>query len=166
MSEDEFQQLPLFHGLSKAQIDALRPMFLLCTYEADTLLFEQGSLADNLYVVVSGAVVVNFKPDDGPPIAVARIEPGGVVGWSAALGSQTYTSAAVCATPTKLLRVRGADLRKLCGQDSELSAIILDRLASLIAKRLKNTHEQVKALLTYGLGNGVQCKEVRDDSTG
>ncbi len=158
MSEDEFQKLPLFTGLDPAQIDMLRPIFALCQFEADTLLFDQGGPADNLYLVISGEVVVNFKPDDGPAITVARIHPGSVVGWSAALGSQAYTSAATCATPTTLLRVRSTDLRKLCVQDSELSAIMMDRLASLIAERLKNTHEQVKALLTRGLGNGVHAR--------
>jgi CRP-like cAMP-binding protein len=98
---------------------------------------------------------VQFKPDDGPPITVANIGRNGVVGWSAALGSRTYTSGARCSEYTQLLRVRGYDLRKLCEQHPETGVLILDRLAAVIAERLRNTHAQVVALLELGLRNRV-----------
>ncbi len=155
MLSDVFDQVPLFEGISPSQRAQLQELFVLCEYPAHTRLFEQGEQAEYLYLVVKGEAVVNFKPDDGPSITVARVKAGGVVGWSAALGSQAYTSGAVCAENTLLLRVRGADLRKLCEQYPETGVLILDRLATVIAQRLSNTHEQVVALLNYGLRNGV-----------
>jgi len=92
MSSDPFDQLAFFHGLCQADRVLLRHIFTPCEFSSDTQLFEQGDLAEYLYLVVLGEVVVAFKPDDGPPITVARVAPGGVVGWSAALGSKTYTS--------------------------------------------------------------------------
>ncbi|RPI34129.1 MAG: Crp/Fnr family transcriptional regulator [Chloroflexota bacterium] len=154
MVTDIFHKTPLFRGLSDSQLDLLRPLFVPCDFYTDTMLFEQGDIAEFLYLVVVGEVVVNFKPDDGPPITVARVLPGGVVGWSAALGSRTYTSGAVCSMYTQLLRVRGSDLRRLCEQHTDTGILILDRLATVIAQRLSNTHEQVMALLSMGLRSG------------
>ncbi len=148
-------QLPLFEGLDSEQQALLRQIFIPCDYYPNTTIFAQGDPAEFLYLVVLGEVVVNFKPDDGPPITVARVHPGGVVGWSAALGSRAYTSGAECPVYTQLLRVRGTDLRKICEQDHELGVLILDRLATVIAQRLSNTHDQVVALLELGLRNGV-----------
>ena len=155
MANDVFTQLPLFQGLSEDQLDLIRSLFIPCDFYADSMLFEQGDLAEFLYVVVVGEVLVVFKPDDGPPLTVARVAPGGVVGWSAALGSPTYTSGAMCTSYCQLLRVRGADLRKLCEQHTQTGSILLDRLAAVIAARLSNTHEQIIALLELGLRSGV-----------
>ncbi len=156
MSNDIFDQLPLFEGVNPAQLTLLRQIFTPVDSYANTMLFEQGDPAEFLYLVVVGEVIVNFKPDDGPAITVARVQPGGVVGWSAALGSRSYTSRAECLVYTQMLRVRGTDLRKLCDQNPETGLLILDRLATVIAERLSSTHKQVVALLELGLRAGAQ----------
>ena len=153
MDTETFPDLILFRGLTSEQLELLHPLFIPCDFNADTILFEQGDLADHLFAVVSGEVVVNFKPDDGPIITVARVQPGSIVGWSAALGSRRYTSSAVCTTPTRLLRVRGDDLRRLCLQHPETGILILDRLATVIAERLHSTHDLVMSLLQLGLNS-------------
>lgn len=151
MDADTFPNLFLFRGFIPAQLKLLRPLFIPCEFTSDTVLFEQGDLAENLFAIVTGEVVVNFKPDDGPVITVARVKPGSIVGWSAALGSRRYTSSAVCTTYTQLLRVRGDDLRRLCLQHPETGLIFLDRLATVIAERLHSTHDLVLSLLQLGL---------------
>jgi CRP/FNR family cyclic AMP-dependent transcriptional regulator len=151
MQADTFPNLFLFRDLVPEHLKLLHPLFIPCDFTADSVLFEQGDPADNLFAVVSGEVVVNFKPDDGPVIVVARVQPGSIVGWSAALGSRRYTSSAVCTIYTQLLRVRGDDLRRLCLQHPDTGTIFLDRLATVIAERLHSTHDLVLSLLQLGL---------------
>ena len=147
MVKDHF----LLEGLNSAQRALAEPLFVPCEFEEGTTLFEQGDPAEYIYAVLSGEVMVNFKPDDGPSIVVARVYPGSVVGWSAAIGSRNYTSAAVCTTQAQLLRVYGDDLRKLCNTDQETAGLILDRLATVIAERLHSTHDLVMSLLRLGM---------------
>jgi len=156
MDADSFPNLFLFRGLTSEQLNLLQPLFIPGEFTADTVLFEQGDPAENLFAVVSGEVVVNFKPDDGPMIVVACVRPGSIVGWSAALGSRRYTSSAVCTTYTQLLRVRGDDLRRLCLQHPDTGMIFLDRLATVIAERLHSTHDLVLSLLQLGLTTTVE----------
>jgi CRP-like cAMP-binding protein len=151
MDTNVFPSLFLFQEILPKHLSLLQPLFIPCEFIADSVLFEQGDLAENLFAVVSGEVVVNFKPDDGPIIEVARVQPGSIVGWSAALGSRRYTSSAVCTTYTQLLRVRGDDLRRLCLQHPDTGSIFLDRLATVIAERLHSTHDLVLSLLQLGL---------------
>ncbi len=164
MSSDVFEKLAIFEGLSSSQIALLRPLFVPCDFYADEFIFEQGDPADYLYVVVVGEVVVKFKPDDGAHIVVAHVKPGGVVGWSAALGSRSYTSGAMTTTYTQLLRVRGSDLREISRKHPDIGDIILDRLAAVIAQRLSNAHPQIVALLQIGLRSMVQKQEVKNGS--
>jgi CRP-like cAMP-binding protein len=155
MPRDIIEKLPLFHGLSAEEKQLLRPLFTPCDCYGDTTLFDQGDPAEHLYLVVTGEVVIHHKPEDGPPITVARIKAGGVVGWSAALGNRSYTSAAQCARYTQMLSVRGADLRDLCQQHPETGILILERLAEIIAERLRHTHKHVVELLKEGLGSSL-----------
>jgi CRP/FNR family cyclic AMP-dependent transcriptional regulator len=156
MAADVFPSLFLFRDLNPEHLNLLQPLFIPCEFTADSLLFEQGDPAENLFAVVSGEVVVNFKPDDGPVITVARVQTGSIVGWSAALGSRRYTSSAMCTSYTQLLRVRGSDLRQLCVQHPETGAIFLDRLATVMAERLHSTHDLVLSLLQLGLTTPVE----------
>lgn len=151
MFEDIFDRLPLFKDLSVDQINLLRPLLLPMDCYSGTTLFEQGDPAEYLYLVAVGDVVIHYKPEDGPAILVAHVRPGGIVGWSAALGSRSYTSGATCEVYTQMLRIRGEDLRNLCNEYPETGILVLDRLATVIAERLRNTHDQVMALLLQGL---------------
>jgi CRP-like cAMP-binding protein len=151
MSGEELHQLLIFQDLSPEQLELLRPMFGWIECEEDGSLFEQGDPAEYLYLLAEGEVVVRFKPDDGPALVVARIRPQGVVGWSAALGSPAYTSGAICCLHSRLLRVRGQDLRYLCEHYPETGAMVLERLSFVIAERLRSTHGHVIALLEQGL---------------
>lgn len=155
MDTDILNDLFLFEGLNSAQRALLEPLFVQCDFEAGTTIFNQGDLAEYIYAVVEGEIMVNYKPDDGPVIVVAHVCPGSVVGWSAAVGSRFYTSAAVCKTYTQLMRVCGDDLRKLYNTHPETGGVILDRLATVIAERLHSTHDLVMSLLRLGMHSPV-----------
>jgi len=151
MHDDLFEGLALFKDFSTRQRAVLRPLFRPRHEPTGTVIFEQGDPAEYLYIVVEGEINIRYKPEDGPAIIVARVRPEGVVGWSAALGSPAYTSAAICTAECQMLRVRSQDLRQLCEDDPETATLLLERLAEVIAERLRNTHHHVMALLEQGL---------------
>jgi len=141
----------LFKNLGPEQLSLIKPLFKLQNEHAGTVLFEQDDVASLLYIVIDGEVEINYKPDDGPALVVTRVHPENVVGWSAVTGNPVYTSSAICSTDCTLLYINGDDLRELCEIHPDICPIILDRLATMIAKRLQNTHNQVIELLKEGL---------------
>lgn len=151
MSGDILEQFPLFDGFSAEQMALLRPLFVPAEYHTGTVIFEQGEPAVYFYLMISGAVTINFKPEDGEEIDITRIKSGGMIGWSAVIGRRNYTSAAICTEFTKLLRVRGADLQALCEQHPETGNLFVDRMADVVAQRLESSHPQVLQLLENGL---------------
>lgn len=155
MSEILFDQISLFDGLKASQRALLQPLFKPCHCETDQIIFHQGDRAEYLYVVVEGEVSIEYKPDDGPVLPVTRVTAGRVFGWSAVLGSESYTSRAICLSDSALLRVRGVDLKSLCDKYPDTGILILENLAAVIAERLRGTHTQVVDLLRYGLTNNV-----------
>ena len=148
----------LFKTLLPEQLDLVEPLFYQHEESAGTVLFEQGDKAECLYIVIEGEVAIKYKPEDGPALLVTRVRPENVVGWSAALGNPNYTSSAICSSDCTLLCVKGDDLRELCEKHPDICPIILDRLATMIAKRLQNTHSHVIELLKQGLNISVNAK--------
>jgi CRP-like cAMP-binding protein len=149
-------QLSIFEGFSSDQLELLQPLFTICEQQDGDVLFQQGETAGYLYFLVQGEAVVRYKPDDGPWLTVARIHPEGVLGWPAALCSPLYTSSGICTTDSILLRISNANLRRLCEEHPLTGSLVLERLATMIAQRLRNTHSYVIALLEQGLGTRIQ----------
>jgi CRP-like cAMP-binding protein len=152
------KQMPLFEGLTEAELNRLTPLFSFSECAENEEIFKQGDIANYLYLVVKGRVAIRFKPDDGEMLTVAQIEAGGVFGWSAAFGSGYYTSGAYCLSDAGLLCVSGEALKRFHIKFPDTGKLILERLAKVIAERLQraHTHSQVVAMLEYGLTNGVK----------
>lgn len=148
MFRQEYTRFPIFAGLDGNQISQLTPFLVECHFKKDCVIFEQGQPAEYLYILLSGEVVINYKPYDGPPLNVARIEPGGVFGWSAALRRDLYTSGALAVDDSLAFRIRGSSLQVLAAQSPKTAEILLERLAGVIAERLRGTHTQVLEILT------------------
>ena len=146
-------KVPFFNGLSNEDVQLLSKKFTPVTLSGDTVIFDQGDRANYLYILLSGKVSIRFKPHDGEILPVAEISEGEVFGWSAALGRDVYTSCAVTLSESEALSIRGNDLRELCTTHPETGVLILERLASVIAERLKNTHKKVVELLWQGVNS-------------
>jgi CRP-like cAMP-binding protein len=151
MNLEKYTHLAFFTGLCAAEIQLLAPFFAPQTWVAGTVVFEQGDYAEYLYLVVSGELTIRYKPDDGPMMNITHIQPGGIFGWSAAMGNPTYTSGAVCALDSEVLRIRGADLRMICEKHPELGKVILNRLSAIIAERQLSQQNRVNSMLANGM---------------
>jgi len=158
MLENIFHQIPIFADLNSSQLKILNGIFELDVCSVGENIFDQGELANYLYIVAEGEVIIHYNPDDAELINVATIKNGGVFGWSAAFGSETYTSGATCKANTQLLKVRGEDLRNLRKKHPKTGILLLERLAAVVAERMQNssTQDQVVALLEHALTNGVK----------
>ncbi len=153
MEADLLERFAFIEGFSTEQVAALSPLISDIRFEAGQVIFSQGDQADYLYFVLDGSVSIRFKPEDGPVLSVAEVNQGDVFGWSSALGSCCYTSSAVCTASGLFIRIYGQDLKNLCQEYPETGILILNRLAGVIAQRLRGTHEQVVALLHRGLNH-------------
>jgi CRP-like cAMP-binding protein len=148
MFRQGYAQLSIFAGLDGNQINQLSQFIEECQFPKDTVIFEQNTPADRLYILLLGGVEIRYKPYDGPPLVVARIDPGGVFGWSAALRRDAYTSGALTTQASQVYALRGTSLAGLCAKYPDTGGVFLERLASVIAERVRSTHTQVLKILT------------------
>ena len=153
MKTNIVERLPGLMDFTEEQVEVLRPFIEEAYYQKGQVIFNQGDVAHYLYFVVDGEVSILFNPEDGPVITVATVSKGDIFGWSSTLGSQHYTSGAVCSETGSFLRLEGDSLRGLCQENPETGILILNKLAGVIAQRLRGTHQQVVQMLQHGINH-------------
>jgi CRP-like cAMP-binding protein len=144
-------RVAIFKELNADQIKLLEPLFEKFSCSPGTVIFQQGEKARFLYLLIDGKVDMSFKPYDGIPITISHVGKGGLFGWSAVVGSDTYTSSAVAIEAVESFRVHGSDLRRFCREHPEAGREILERLADGVSLRWKDAHKQVQSILFQGM---------------
>lgn len=163
MLREELAHLPLFEGLSGEQLEQFAALLDICYLTKGMRVFEQGDAAEYLYILLEGEVLIRYKPYDGDELTVARVVPGGVFGWSAALGRSVYTASTVVVQDGKAYRLRAEKLQKLCGQCPETGVILLRRLTEVISQRVQVTHEQIFGILSQSMDSSGDCEREFED---
>ncbi len=145
------ERVSTFRDMNPEYINLLEPFFERYSCPSGETVIQQGQPAEYLYLIIDGKAQVSYKPYDGSPITVAHVEKDGLFGWSAVVGSRTYTSSVTAIEDLDTYRIHGNELRKLCVDHPDAGKEILERIASVVSSRWKNSHEQVKSILVNGM---------------
>lgn len=159
MFRQEYANLAIFNGLQASQVRALSPFLEEIVLREGQIIFEQGERACSLFILLEGEVTVRYKPYDGPPLTVARIQAGEVFGWSSALGREVYTSNAEAVRAGLAYRIQAKSLKHLCDENPDAGRVLLERLADSIAERLRNTNSTVLELLSQSIDGNSPCTQ-------
>lgn len=141
----------IFKNMKEEYVNLLQRLFERYSFRSGTVVVQQGAPAEYFYLVISGKAQVSYKPYDGSTITISHVGKDGLFGWSAVVGSRTYTSSVTAVDDLETYRIRGSRLRNLCREYPEAGKDIMERLATIVSSRWKNSHEQVKSILVQGL---------------
>lgn len=147
----EIKDMPVFQDLKKEYWTMVEPLCERFSSGAGSVIVIQGTTAEHLFLILSGKVEIMFNPEDGHPITIAHVGSGGCFGWSAIVGSDTYTSSAIAIEDLEAVRIGGDALRELCREEPEAGRAILEILAESVSGRWSNAHGQVKSILAQGM---------------
>lgn len=148
--------MAIFDGLSEATRRLVEQNFEPYVCASGTVIFEQGSPAIFLYIVVHGSVLTRYKPYDGPMMNLTTLHAGDAFGWSAVIGASQYAMGALAREDLQAIRARGANLRRLAAERPQEGAELLDRLAQLVSNRWKDANAQVRSILERAIPRGGQ----------
>lgn len=117
-----------------------------------TLLFEEGTKAKCLYLILEGKVslekLVQLGRTGTPRRATIEvISSWNPVGWSALVSPHVYTSSGVCLDKTRVLAIHGNDLQKYLQDHPDIGLELINRIASIIRERFASS----TSILTYFL---------------
>jgi len=144
ISREELKGFEIFEGLTDDELECIREIAKKEVYEAEKRIFEENSLAINLYLVLKGRVIIQMRASkykERVPIDV--IEQGEIFGWSAVTEPYTFTAAAFTMMPSELVVINGDLLRDLFRKNNHIGYLVMSRIASVISSRLRRLHEKL-----------------------
>jgi CRP-like cAMP-binding protein len=151
-SSETLSQFDAFYGLPEEAFEQIAQLAHRKEYAKESLLFSEGTFADNFYLILRGKVslekMVQLGRTGTPRRATTNIiGPGHTVGWSSLVPPYEYTSSGVCLEKTECLVIPGEALRKLMSDRTDIGYAILGKVSSIIRGRMTNA----TATLTYFL---------------
>jgi EmrB/QacA subfamily drug resistance transporter len=133
-TEDFIAAVPLFAGLSAAEIAALAKRATTVTLRAGTWLYHDGDIAEAMYVVRSGRIQIVDERADGTHELVRELRPGAVLGELALIREAPRTNGARVRRDAALLRIDQAAFEEVLRSSANASRVLL----STLAERLTN----------------------------
>ena len=131
-----------FSGLKNSDIQQIAGLCSVETYEPGEYVFRQGDFGEEIYIIAEGHIFLERSMDLGARKGSAVfgiLGKGRVFGcWSTLLGEpHNLMSSASCQKSTKVVALKGSELRKMMTFNTDLGFNILERLCFLLRDRIQ-----------------------------
>ncbi len=135
----------LFKDLSEYRLQQINEVTSELEISKGQILFQEGSPADQVYVLKSGAIEMLTTVDNGFELPVAIIRsPGRCIGTSSLVPPYQYSLSARCVEDATLAKIQRKDLQQLINEDKAMGHMIMANLAQHLLDRLKETRHELK----------------------
>ena len=138
LSETRFAE-----GLSHEHLMCLGRAGRLVRISAGQLLFREGEMEDEVFVISSGHVRLSMYIPGRGEVSFLTAGPGDLVGWSGLISDGRMTATATTVDETTLIALSGKRLQELCNYEKDLGYVLLRRVAQVISQRLLSTRLQM-----------------------
>ncbi len=135
---------PFFKGLSEPLLERLAEEAMAVEFKAGELIFNEGGLANRLYLLLSGKVALELPTDlEREPVLIETIGAGSVLGWSWLFPPYYWHFDARAMTPVKAIFFYGTRLREQCETNHELGYELMKRVSGVVIERLQATRRRL-----------------------
>ena len=140
---EALRAIPLFRDLGEKDLADIAGLLIDRKFPRDAVIYEDGSIGDYMYIIQEGQVKVTKMSEDGREKILEILGPGNFHGEMALLDRAPRSASAKTITPCVLLALSRADFLGLLKQNHEVTL----ELIRVLARRLRETDEQIKGLL-------------------
>ena len=143
---------PIFKDLTDDELERVAALCREEVYEAGATIFEEGSLADYLYIVEDGEVVLEMELELQPyasskQTTIEVVTKGEVFGWSALVEPYIRTLSARCMERAKVIVIKGSDLLNLFESEPHIGHRMMGKISQIVASRLRDTRQKLTDFL-------------------
>jgi HEAT repeat protein len=137
------QSVPLFATMTLEQLEAIHHCLTEQHYTLGELIFAQGDVGDEMYIVVEGEVEILIQADTAEPILLAKVGPGSYFGEMSVLDNEPRSAAARVSADARLLVLKGEQLKELVYVMPEIAFTIF----KVLSERLRRSDKRLDSLL-------------------
>lgn len=126
---DLLKQVPLFQGLTDAELKALATDFVRQELRPDEVLFYQGDAGHTLYVVETGKVRIFVQGEDGQELSVTVCGKGDLVGEMSVIDELPRSASALAMERSTVLRLSRERFREHVRRSPQLAFNVMKALS-------------------------------------
>jgi CRP-like cAMP-binding protein len=143
ISPEILSQFDLFKDLPGTLLKEIASMGREVSFKKGDFVFREGEKADKLHFLINGSVALRVNLTSRPEsITVSFVSmPYQSFGWSGVVPPYHYTSSAECDENSDLLIIPAEPFMKLMEQNPESGFKVMQRIAVIIADRLRNSRQ-------------------------
>ena len=139
-------EIELFKGFSAASIETLSSCLTEKSFSNNEPIFKMKDLSDEVYFVRQGKVKIALPLADGKFYHLVTIGSGGIFGEMAFIDKRKRSADALSQHNTKLYVLSREKFNEVTRTHPEIAGIFFERLALLIANRLRQSDKELKVL--------------------
>lgn len=136
---DSLRNLPYFADLPEELLERVAAGSENVDLDAGTVIIEEGSESEEMYVVITGELVVTKQGSAEKEVTLARLNPGDVVGEIALLDQAPRTATVTTAMPSGLIRIPAASFEELLSD-----ANVVRRMFGTVTSRLRGIEDTLR----------------------
>jgi CRP-like cAMP-binding protein len=129
-------EYPLFDELTDKQIQAVMQVCREECFLPNAIMFEEGQLADELFVLVEGRVEESFSAGGATLTLIRPVQPGQIIGCQALVPPYTQNCTARSVDRVEVLAIDAAGLRELFARDCQLAVSIQQHVIQALLERI------------------------------
>ena len=137
------QDTRFLREIDRPHLEQLAQFAQICDFDAGDIVFREGQVAKNVYLVVSGKLSLELLPSTLNRKHLVDVGPGEMLGWSSMVESSQFAASAVVVEPARLIELDGKELGAMCDEDPQFGYEFMRRTMRALAKRLKATWVQL-----------------------
>lgn len=147
---DTLSSNELFDGLQAEGISRVAAICAEETHEVGSVVFEEGSLGDKIYLILEGQVRISRSVSGMGEEALAVLGPGSAFGEMSLVDDFPRSADARVHTRCRLLVLEKSALEDLLLLDKDLAYEILWNFVRLLSARLRDTNDKMTFLSVTG----------------
>ena len=143
ITTEMLSRFDLFKGLPEFLLTKIAAISDEVSVKQGEFVFREGEKADKLHFLMNGSVALRVKLTSKPEsITVSFVSmPYQSFGWSGIVAPNHYTSSAECDEDSNLLIIPANPFIKLLEENPESGFKVMQRVAEIIADRLRNSRQ-------------------------
>lgn len=137
----------LFEFLKLDELKDIAALAKIEEFNSGDYIFKEGDKAEKIYLVLEGRVAVEIEIGLNKKAAVYTETKGKMFGYPSMVKPHVFTTYARCLDKVKLVTIRAEDLiEKIFKADCRRGYLVMNKLAEIIAMKLKETRMQLLSL--------------------
>jgi CRP-like cAMP-binding protein len=134
-------QVPLFSSLGSDDLERLSSSLQLRRYDRGALIFQQGDVGTDLFIIREGEVTIRLSSPDGREVSLALLRRGDAFGELALLDEAPRSTDAVAREDTALLGLSRKDFHRFLEERPQVIPALLAELSRLVRRVTQTVHD-------------------------